>query len=158
MAQIKKKFKETFRKVRLAGGKMPVARDGEIIGQWFIKNIRYLKCRERLRPSDHIFKDGKWQLLYKATNGYFWRWVQRDAYLKMHHEETEKVKKYLKTYKMLAEKDDEKQKHLLAIAEYEELLRYLQGMLKIQKTRWVVKDNLKRRLRTPILKEERSPQ
>jgi len=146
MAQSSQNSPKTLKRVRLAGGKIPVARDGEVIGEWFIKNIRYLKCRENLRPSDHIFKDGKWQLLFKATNGHFWRWVKKDVYEKMHRQETDKAEKYLKRYRILAEKaheGDEKRKNLLAVAEYEELLLFLQTMLRKQKTRWVAKDEKK---------------
>lgn len=146
MAQSSKDPKKTLKRVRLAGEKYPVARDGEVIGEWFIKNIRYLKCRENLRPSDHIFKDGKWQLLFKATKGYFWRWVKKDVYEKMCLEETEKAEKYVKKYRILAEMthEEDKKRNLLAVTEYEQLLVYIQVMLRKQKIRWTAKDEKKK--------------
>ena len=147
MAQSSKNPKKPLKRVRLAGEKYPVARDGEVVGEWFAKNIRYLKSRENLRPSDHIFKDGKWQLLFKATKGYFWRWVKKDIYEKMYLEETDKAEKYIKRYRILAEmthEGDEKRRNLLAVTEYEQLLVYLQVMLKKQKNRWAAKDEKKK--------------
>lgn len=147
MAQSSKNPKKTMKRVRIAGGKIPLARDGKVIGEWFIKNIRYLIGRENLRPSDHIFKDGKWQLLFKATKGYFWRWVKKDIYEKMYLEEADKAENYIKRYRRLAEmtiEGDEKLKNILAANEYEQLLVYLQVMLRKQKIRWAAKEEKKK--------------
>lgn len=150
-----------LKKYKHNSGKYLIARNGEIIGQWFPKNIRYLKNRENLRPSDHIFKNGEWQLLFKATNGYFWRWVKRDTYEEMHREETSKAKKYLKTYRLLAAETnvfEAKNKHLQDALQYEELLNYLQNMLKRHKLQWATKfDKIKTKPLNRTITFKKSP-
>ena len=119
-------------------GLIPVARDGKVIGKWFAKNIRYLKCRENLRPSDHAFVSGEWRLLFKVTKGSFWRWVKPETYETMFVEEMLKTDSYIKTFSQLAEaaSGSQKEKHLADKREYQELREFLLKMILSQKTKW----------------------
>ncbi len=119
-------------------GLIPVARDGKVIGKWFAKNIRYLKCRENLRPSDHAFVSGEWRLLFRATKGSFWRWVKPEIYETMFVEEMLKTDSYIKTFSQLAEagSGSQKEKYLADKREYQELREFLLKMIMSQKTKW----------------------
>jgi len=119
-------------------GLIQIAREGNVIGKWFPKNIRYLKCRENLRPSDHALVGGEWCLLFRIGNGFFWRWVEQEKYEQMYSEEMIRTDNYINNLSQLAEQASgvERANHLSARTEYMALKAYLEKMLEWQKVRW----------------------
>lgn len=123
--------------------KMPIARDGQIFGEFLGKELRGLKTQGILRPSDHIFKKGQWQMLFKASKGYFWESQENPKYMELFNSEMQKAQQNAEAYKRMGEEiqDQVKKTEYAALqSDYAELVVYLQRMLTLQHCLWAQRE------------------
>ena len=123
--------------------KMPVARDGQVIGEFLGKEFRGLKTQGVLRPSDHIFKKGEWQMLFKASEGYFWESQESSKYMELFNSEMQKAKLNIEAYKKMGEETQDQAKkaeYAVLQSEYAELAVYLQRMQTNQTYLWAKRE------------------
>jgi len=123
--------------------KMPVARDGQVIGEFLGKELRGLKSQGVLRPSDHIFKKGEWQMLFKASKGYFWESQESPKYAELFGSEMQKAQLNAEAYKKMGEETQDQAKkaeYAVLLSEYAELTVYLQRMRTNQNYLWAKRE------------------
>jgi len=123
--------------------KMSVARDGQIFGEYLGKELRGLKTQGILNPSDHIYKNGQWQMLFKVSKGYFWESQDKPKYDELFESEKNRVRQNTEAYLKLVEETEDankKNEYKTLHSNFLEVGSYLEEMYAHQTKLWSIRE------------------